>query len=647
MTTEYVSQAGVTIIAQDETPEILVSQAGVTAVAQDQTPEILVSQAGVTVVVLGSAINAYGSAFADEDGLDRVVPAPGDRAAWDDDNYPKRHAAGIVSGSGKHHLPNTGDEGDLLVKRENGSEWQSQAKRITELDEPTTVSQFDVIEIVDVSEDETLKITVADLLGAELVADSVELDFSTSIPSSWEPVFGTVSASSGKLHADTFGPAAYFKGYAIHLEGDNSYPATGSESWDECPWFYFYSFYTTNSVAFEEVVDSGRPEGQQDVLKIHTTTSNSEKKFLGMYGGYTPYSTRLYGSVYIRKEDASDPDVQLAILNTDNSIAHSFGSVTGTSWTKVSGSCDPASGSSYAYLAVVWPEDAPADCYVRIDDLSLRYAAAGIVYDWGSKDVCIEVDAVVPTTGMGAFGIIARYEDESNYLMFVVSCNPTDQSSVLVEPVAVIDDVERGLGAMVIKSLDKPSVTGGQTYNFTLHLYEDSFRLDYKLSTDSDYTTIRSGGTLGLRGTKHGALDMCGDSDMVSRVKLLSQDEFATSRGALITIPFVYAGTMTAGMYVEWTAPFDCQIIHVSAVQQNAGDARFKLGDDTDDDWALLYTTLGQSGEPVVLDKFYDFRHDAFPTLRSGDSIRMRIDHDGIGGISGQDVTIILTLRVI
>jgi len=50
MPTEYVSQGGATVAAEDSSPEALISQAGVTVAAEDSSPEVLVSQGGVTVV---------------------------------------------------------------------------------------------------------------------------------------------------------------------------------------------------------------------------------------------------------------------------------------------------------------------------------------------------------------------------------------------------------------------------------------------------------------------------------------------------------------------------------------------------------------------------------------------------------------------
>ena len=43
-------------------------------------------------------------------------------------------------------------------------------------------------------------------------------------------------------------------------------------------------------------------------------------------------------------------------------------------------------------------------------------------------------------------------------------------------------------------------------------------------------------------------------------------------------VPFHITGTLAANVSIVWTAPFDCQLIHVSAVGSNANDGLMTIG---------------------------------------------------------------------
>lgn len=48
-------------------------------------------------------------------GIERGIPMPGDRSAWNDLDYPEVHAKDLFDGIPTHHLPPVGDDGDVLT----------------------------------------------------------------------------------------------------------------------------------------------------------------------------------------------------------------------------------------------------------------------------------------------------------------------------------------------------------------------------------------------------------------------------------------------------------------------------------------------------------------------------------------------------
>ena len=108
-------------------------------------------------------------------------------------------------------------------------------------------------------------------------------------------------------------------------------------------------------------------------------------------------------------------------------------------------------------------------------------------------------------------------------------------------------------------------------------------------------------------------------------------------------------GTLTADINIYWTAPFDCQLLHVSAVASNDSDATLQIGDSSDQDEFLASCTIGDSATPVEKDQddFVDTSGDThnryYPRIADGTVVRVSLDYDGDGGTAAADVPLVLT----
>ncbi len=110
----------------------------------------------------------------------------------------------------------------------------------------------------------------------------------------------------------------------------------------------------------------------------------------------------------------------------------------------------------------------------------------------------------------------------------------------------------------------------------------------------------------------------------------------------VFTISFHTAGTLAANHLIEWTAPFNCQLVHVSAVASNDSDALLKIGTSADDDAYVLSAVIGDSGTPAEWERT-DFVGDQFPNITDGTIVSIALDYDGAAGTAAADFTIVLT----
>ena len=111
-------------------------------------------------------------------------------------------------------------------------------------------------------------------------------------------------------------------------------------------------------------------------------------------------------------------------------------------------------------------------------------------------------------------------------------------------------------------------------------------------------------------------------------------------------------GTLAANVTIYFTAPFDCTLLHVSAVASNDSDATLIIGDSSDTDEYLQSTTIGDSGTPSEFDgdDFVDTSGNTharyYPRIVDGTVVVITVDYDGDGGTAAQDLTVVLTLAV-
>jgi len=115
------------------------------------------------------------------------------------------------------------------------------------------------------------------------------------------------------------------------------------------------------------------------------------------------------------------------------------------------------------------------------------------------------------------------------------------------------------------------------------------------------------------------------------------------------THAFHIPGTLGADINIRFTAPSNCQLVHVSAVASNDSDATLALGNSADTDGFLAAATIGDSNTPTEFD-LSDFdgalltnAGEEYPSIDDEDIVVITLDHDGTSGTAAADVTIVLT----
>lgn len=106
-------------------------------------------------------------------------------------------------------------------------------------------------------------------------------------------------------------------------------------------------------------------------------------------------------------------------------------------------------------------------------------------------------------------------------------------------------------------------------------------------------------------------------------------------------------GTLSADIAIKFTAPFDCQLVHVSAVASNDSDATLIVGTSADDNGYIAAFAIGDSGTPVEKEAITDFdgalAGSQYPHITDGTIVTADLDYDGATGTAAQNVTIVLT----
>lgn len=105
-------------------------------------------------------------------------------------------------------------------------------------------------------------------------------------------------------------------------------------------------------------------------------------------------------------------------------------------------------------------------------------------------------------------------------------------------------------------------------------------------------------------------------------------------------------GTMSADLNIRWNPPDDCTLLHVSAVTSTNDAASLTIGDETTAALHLAAWAFGL-GANTVREKgdasaFSDFATGQYPRISDGDTVVIAVDHDGDGGTSGANLTLVL-----
>jgi hypothetical protein len=101
-------------------------------------------------------------------------------------------------------------------------------------------------------------------------------------------------------------------------------------------------------------------------------------------------------------------------------------------------------------------------------------------------------------------------------------------------------------------------------------------------------------------------------------------------------------GLLTADLVVQARMPAAASLVHVSAAALEAGDAVLRIGSPHDREAHMPGVHLGGGSQPVELRRGH-FTGRQHPRLESGETLVVRLEHDGGGGEPAQDVTIVLT----
>lgn len=112
----------------------------------------------------------------------------------------------------------------------------------------------------------------------------------------------------------------------------------------------------------------------------------------------------------------------------------------------------------------------------------------------------------------------------------------------------------------------------------------------------------------------------------------------------LITYSVHIPGTLVANIAPVFAVPFDCTVLHVSAVAANNSDATLKVGTPANPAAYLTEFPIGDSNVPAVKASFKEFVGGQYPRLTANSSLMLTLDYDGNSGTAAQNVTLAVTL---
>ena len=110
---------------------------------------------------------------------------------------------------------------------------------------------------------------------------------------------------------------------------------------------------------------------------------------------------------------------------------------------------------------------------------------------------------------------------------------------------------------------------------------------------------------------------------------------------------FHVPGTLAANLATVWTAPFACQLVHVSVVGSNANDGLFTCGTVADPNGYVTSISIGDSLAPVEIEGITGFdgvlAGSQYPHIADGTVLTAVLDYDGAAGTATDDFTMVLT----
>lgn len=102
------------------------------------------------------------------------------------------------------------------------------------------------------------------------------------------------------------------------------------------------------------------------------------------------------------------------------------------------------------------------------------------------------------------------------------------------------------------------------------------------------------------------------------------------------------AGTLAANHTIEFIAPFDMQLIHVSLSGSNANDATLAIGKTGATSDYLAAKAFGDSEVAAEYDRD-DMPSTQFSHIPDGTNVILTVDYDGAAGTAIQNACIVLT----
>jgi hypothetical protein len=113
-------------------------------------------------------------------------------------------------------------------------------------------------------------------------------------------------------------------------------------------------------------------------------------------------------------------------------------------------------------------------------------------------------------------------------------------------------------------------------------------------------------------------------------------------QGNLFALPIHVPGTLTADITFRFQAPFDMQLIKVTAGCDDTTSFILDIGTASDTDAHLDAVTVTGAAATTTEYGRTDFVGDQYPNIDDGDEIVATIDYDGGAGGDSANVTVVL-----